>query len=202
MPIQVILFDIGGVFFKWKDRWLFSNIASRFGLFEQRLVDECKKEMPNLRLGKISEQEMWQKIGRQINSKELSNVNDSLIHDFFKSKIDINDSVFVVIKQLQKKNIKTGILSNTALPMHSAVEELIDMSYFDFLFLSYEIGMEKPDKGIFEHVTKKMPYSKEEILFVDDRLSNVNAAKNFGMKALHFTDTIHLIAYLNNLEIL
>ena len=105
MLIQVILFDIGGVFFKWKDRWLFGNIANRFGLPEQRLADECKKELPNLRLGKISEKEMWQRIGRQINSKELSNVKDSLIHDFFKSKINIDDSIFAVIKQLQKKNI-------------------------------------------------------------------------------------------------
>ena len=86
--------------------------------------------------------------------------------------------------------------------MHSAVEKLIDMSYFDYLFLSYEIGMEKPGKAIFEHVTEKIPHPKEEILFVDDRLSNVNAAKNFGIKAIPFTDTIHLIADLNDLEIL
>ena len=202
MPIQVILFDIGGVFFKWKDRWLFSNIADRFGLSEQHLADECKKELPKLRLGKISEQEMWQRVGRQINSKELSNYKDSLIHDFFKSKINIDDSVFVVIKQLRAKNVKIGILSNTALSMHSAVEELIDMNYFDFLFLSYEIGMEKPDNEIFEHVMEKMPHPKEEILFVDDRLSNVNAAKNFGMKAIHFTDTVQMIVDLDDLEIL
>ena len=202
MAIQVILFDIGGVFFKWKDRWLFSNIANRFGLSERHLTDECKKELPNLRLGKISEQEMWQRIGKQINSKELSNAGDSLIHDFFKSKINIDDSVFSVIKQLKKKNIRMGILSNTALVMHSAVEELIDMSYFDYLFLSYEIGMEKPGKAIFEHVAEKIPHPKDEILFVDDRLSNVDAAKHFGIKAILFTDTVHLIADLNDLEIL
>ena len=202
MAIQVILFDIGGVFFKWKDRWLFSNVADRFGLSEQRLAEECKKELSNLRLGKISEQEMWQRVGRRINSKELSNSKDSLIHDFFKAKINVDDSIFESIKQLKKKNIKMGILSNTALVMHSAVEELTDMSCFDYLFLSYEIGMEKPDKAVFEHVTKKIPNPKEEILLVDDRLSNVNAAKNFGIKAIVFTDTIHMIADLKDLGIL
>jgi hypothetical protein len=59
MTIQIILFDIGGVFFKWKDRWLFNNIANKFGLSEVDLSNECKKELPNLRLGKISEQQMW-----------------------------------------------------------------------------------------------------------------------------------------------
>ena len=202
MPIQIILFDIGGVFFKWKDRWLFSNIANRFGLSEQCLTDKCKKELPNLRLGRISEKEMWQRIGMQINSKELSNVNGSLIHDFFKSKINIDDSIFDVIKQLQKKNISMGILSNTALVMHSVVEESCDMSYFDYQFLSCEIGMEKPSKEIFKHVAEKLSHQKDEILFIDDRLSNVNAAKIFGMKAIHFIDTHHLIADLTDLKIL
>ena len=202
MSIQIILFDIGGVFFKWKDRWLFDYIANKFGLPEQCLTDECKKELPNLRLGKISEKELWQRIGMQINSKELSNVNGSLIHDFFKSKINIDDSIFIVIKQLQKKNISMGILSNTASVMHSVVEELCDMSYFDYQFLSCEVGMEKPSKEIFEHVTEKLPYQKYEILFIDDRLSNVNTAKNFEMKVIHFIDTPQLIADLTDLEIL
>ena len=48
MTIQIILFDIGGVFFKWKDRWLFNNIANKFGLSEVDLSNECKKELPNL----------------------------------------------------------------------------------------------------------------------------------------------------------
>ena len=202
MSIQIILFDIGGVFFKWKDIWLFGHIAKKFELSEWHLTDECKKELLNLRLGKITEKEMWQRIGKQINSKELSNVNNSLIHDFFKSKINIDDSIFVIIKQLQKKNISMGILSNTASVMHSAVKELCDMSYFDYQFLSYDIGVEKPDKDIFKHVSEKLSYQKDEILFVDDRLSNVNAAKNFGIRSIHFTDTIHLITDLTDLEIL
>jgi len=202
MSIHVILFDIGGVIVKWKDRWLYNDVAKKFGLSELLLADEGKKELPNLRLGKISEHEMWQRIGKKINSKELSDIKGSLIHDIFKARISVDDSIFVTIKQLQKKNIQIGILSNTTLVTHSIVEELIDMSYFDYQFLSYRIGWEKPDVKIFECVTDQIPYSKEEILFVDDKLSNVSAAKEFGMKAIHFTDTPQFIADLNSLEIL
>jgi len=67
------------------------------------------------------------------------------------------------------------------------------MSYFDYQFLSHRIGGEKPDVKIFECVTDQIPYSKEGILFVDDKLSNVSAAKEFGMKAIHFTDTHSLL---------
>ena len=85
---------------------------------------------------------------------------------------------------------------------HTIVEELIDMSYFNYQFLSYRIGWEKPDEKIFKYVTEQLPYSKEEILFIDDKISNVNAVKEFGIKAIHFTDTSQFIADLNSLEIL
>lgn len=202
MPIHVILFDIGGVIVKWKDKWLYNDVAKKFGLSEVLLANEGKKELPNLRLGKISEHEMWQRIGKKINSKELSNIKGSLIHDIFKARISVDDSIFVIIKQLQKKNIKMGILSNTTLVTHNIVKELIDMSYFDYQFLSYRIGREKPDVRMFEYVTDQMPYSKEDILFIDDKLSNVNAAKEFGIKAIHFTDISQFITDLNSLEIL
>ncbi len=202
MSIHVVLFDIGGVIVKWKDEWLYKDVAKKFGLSEVLLVNEGKKELSHLRLGKISEPEMWQRIGAKINSKELSNIKESLIHDIFKSRISIDESIFTIIKQLQKKNIKIGILSNTTLVTHSIVEELIDMSYFDYQFLSYRIGREKPDEKIFEYVTEQLPYSKKEILFIDDKISNVNAAKEFGIKAIHFTDTSQFIADLNSLEIL
>ena len=93
----------------------------------------------------------------------IGNIKDSLIHDIFKTRISIDDSIFIIIKQLQKKNIKMGILSNTALVTHSIVEELINISYFDYPFLSYLIDREKPDERIFEHVTDRIPYSKEGI---------------------------------------
>lgn len=202
MSIHVVLFDIGGVIVKWKDEWLYKDVAKKFGLSEVLLVNEGKKELSHLRLGKISELEMWQRIGAKINSEELSNIKESLIHDIFKSRISVDESIFVIIKQLQKKNIKIGILSNTTLVTHTIVEELIDMSYFNYQFLSYRIGWEKPDEKIFKYVTEQLPYSKEEILFIDDKISNVNAAKEFGIKAIHFTDTSQFIADLNSLEIL
>ena len=202
MSIHVVLFDIGGVIVKWKDEWLYKDVAKKFGLLEVLLVNEGKKELSNLRLGKISEPEMWQRIGAKINSEELSNIKESLIHDIFKSRISVDKSIFTIIKQLQKKNIKIGILSNTTLVTHTIVEELIDMSYFNYQFLSYRIGWEKPDEKIFKYVTEQLPYSKEEILFIDDKISNVNAAKEFGIKTIHFTDTSQFIADLNSLEIL
>ncbi len=202
MSIKLVLFDIGGVFFTWKDRWLFSDVAKRFSLSEMALTDECKKVFPALRRGRISEQEMWQKVGKEINVDVLSNVKDSLIHDFFKSRIVVDHNVLDVAEQLQKNGIHTRILSNTTAVMHSVVKELVDMKHFVHQFLSYEIGMEKPDECIFKYVMDKIPLIKEEVMFVDDRQSNIDAAKDFGMNTMHFVDSFKFVKDLRNLKIL
>ncbi len=202
MSIQLVLFDVGGVFFEWKDRWLFNHVANTFELSEMRLTEECKKMFSFMRTGKMSEKRMWEKVGRRINSDAIINANHSLIRDFFKSKIIIDDSVLEIVRELQKNGTRAGILSNTMAVMHSAVRELIDMKYFDYEFLSYKIGIEKPNEMIFKYVIEKTPFEKEEILFVDDRMSNIHAARNHGMNAVKFINSSYLNRDLKNSAIL
>ena len=52
MSIHVILFDIGEVIIKWKDKWFYTYVAKKFGLSELVLENEGKKELPNLRENK------------------------------------------------------------------------------------------------------------------------------------------------------
>lgn len=56
--------------------------------------------------------------------------------------------------------------------------------FFDHIFLSCELGMEKPDKRVFHAVTEQLNVPAEEILFFDDAEANCEAARQCGMKAL------------------
>jgi putative hydrolase of the HAD superfamily len=53
--------------------------------------------------------------------------------------------------------------------------------FFKYPFLSYEIGMVKPDPEIFEFVLATLPFEAREILFFDDNPECVTAAGNFGI---------------------
>ncbi|AIV83633.1 HAD hydrolase, IA, variant 3 family protein [Burkholderia pseudomallei MSHR3965] len=55
--------------------------------------------------------------------------------------------------------------------------------------LSFEVGVEKPDKRIFEHV--RNIYSNvrvDDFLLIDDNAKNVQSAKEFGFSSHHYTD--------------
>ncbi len=47
---------------------------------------------------------------------------------------------------------------------------------FAFRFLSFELGLVKPDAAIFDAVADQLPVPRRQVLFLDDNLINVNAA--------------------------
>lgn len=62
------------------------------------------------------------------------------------------------------------------------------LRYFRGYILSHEVGLLKPDAGIFEHALRKTASQPSETLFVDDQIANVEAARRMGIDAFQFLD--------------
>ncbi len=58
---------------------------------------------------------------------------------------------------------------------------------FDHLFISCEIGAQKPQPAYYPHIEKVLGLKKEEMLFFDDGLENVKAAYERGWHAEVYT---------------
>ena len=86
-----------------------------------------------------------------------------------------------------KERCKIGILSNLLICDKERLDKEVDLSKYDYVFLSFEIGYRKPDIRIFEYVQSKLPFLKEDILFIDDRKDNIETAKNFGWNVYQTT---------------
>lgn len=54
---------------------------------------------------------------------------------------------------------------------------------FDHLFFSCEIGWQKPHPAYYQHIEKMLAVEKKSILFWDDSLANIEAAREFGWNA-------------------
>ncbi len=59
---------------------------------------------------------------------------------------------------------------------------------FDAFISSCEVGMRKPDPGIFTLAMGIAQVSPEECIYFDDRLMLVQAAQNLGIRSLHHTN--------------
>lgn len=61
-------------------------------------------------------------------------------------------------------------------------------AYFNKHYVSFQLGMMKPDAAIYDHVIRDSGYVASEILFVDDSAANCDAARSRGMDACHVKD--------------
>jgi len=59
-----------------------------------------------------------------------------------------------------------------------------ECTYFDNVYYSHEVGMQKPDPAIYQLVLEDNGLLPEETLFVDDNTANIAAAKELGIKAV------------------
>ncbi len=91
------------------------------------------------------------------------------------------------IRELKGRGLRLGLLTNnvkefgehwrTMFPLEELFEEVVDSSH---------VGMRKPERGIYELTCSRMGIEPGEAVFIDDNLDNVQAARAYGMEAVHF----------------
>ena len=80
---------------------------------------------------------------------------------------------------------RVGCLSNTN-PIHWAHwAEWPFQEHFEHRFLSFELGMVKPDQELFAHVAASVGVAPGRVVFLDDNLVNVEGARSVGFEAAH-----------------
>ena len=103
-------------------------------------------------------------------------------YDYYLNKIDYYKDVRDYEISL-KDRCSIGILSNLLIIDKDRLNKQVGLENYDYVFLSYEFGLRKPDIRIYEKVQEQLPFKKENILFIDDNIKNVEAAKAFGWNA-------------------
>ena len=198
---KCILFDIGGVLVDWHMSWITSEVSKRFDIKEDLIISAFDEHLPKLDSGKIDELDFWHNIGIDTQSDLLQNNKESLWDTYFRKNAIPNHTVKKLSIDLKNNGFVIGIISNIEKVTHAVVDDWDMISHFEHKFMSYQIGFSKPDPRIYEHVIEKLPYSSDELLFIDDKLSNIKSAENCGIQSVHFTNLSNLQSSLNQFEI-
>jgi putative hydrolase of the HAD superfamily len=121
-----------------------------------------------------------------------TNVSDSEIDRIWNKLIlDIPLHRVKLVQEL-RKNYKVFLLSNTnSIHFDQYTHELFETygihltDLFDQVFVSHEIGIHKPDAGIYTHVLGNANIEASESVFIDDSLANIEAAALQGIRGIH-----------------
>jgi putative hydrolase of the HAD superfamily len=83
-----------------------------------------------------------------------------------------------------QRRVPIGCLSNmNALHWDFISAQSAVFDTFTYRFLSFELGMVKPDRELFDRIDESLPVSPDRVLFLDDNTMNVEAAAAAGFTA-------------------
>lgn len=92
------------------------------------------------------------------------------------------------VARLKESGFRTAILSNMPLAIRQYLESQCSwFPEFDHHTFSCDVGCIKPDRRIYDHSLEGLSLQPDEVLFLDDRSENIEAAENLGMHCLLFT---------------
>ena len=196
--IRAIIFDIGGVLIHTLDTSKHKKWERRFGLNEGKLYDIALQTGVALdaETGKVTEQEMFQRIADRtgLDEAELEEFKDA-----FWSSEQLDTELAAFLKSLRPR-YKTATLSNAWSDARSEVnrkfhlDELVDAQFF-----SAEEGVAKPNPQFYRIALDYLHVQPDEAVFLDDVWQNVDAARQLGMHAVHYKNTVQAIVDVRHL---
>lgn len=99
------------------------------------------------------------------------------------------------VLRVLKGQYHLSLLSNTNPAHYTKLRDRYTFfDYFDQLFLSYQIGVMKPDLAIFQHVLSHLQLEPAAVAFFDDGIQNVEAAREVGIQAFQVHSPDELMA--------
>ena len=183
--IKTVIFDFGGVLVRTEDPEPRRLLAEEHGM--------AYNELANLVYG--SDTSILATRGEITADEHKKAVMDSLglPHDSFQEfgdefwRGDLLDTHLIQFIDGLKEHYTTALLSNAWDDLRPLLSSLWDIEkVFDHIFISAEMGMAKPDPIIYQEVRKRLNQDPSELIFVDDFIENVLAARESGWHAIHF----------------
>lgn len=108
-----------------------------------------------------------------------------------------------IITKLHRHGYRLALLSDHGREWVDYIEhKFAHHKLYDRVFYSYEIGVCKPDARAYRYVLEKLEVAPEHCLFIDDKLQNVRAAEELGIRSLQFMSASALKDSLRELGVL
>jgi putative hydrolase of the HAD superfamily len=192
IPIRAVLFDYGLVLSGPPDPAAQQRLQELLHAGSTDFHDAYWKYRDDYDRGILTGAAYWSRVARELHQPLRSTVLDDAM---LTALIDADTAVWTQPNQpmidwaasLQRAGIRTGILSNLGDAMEAGIRARFDwIAAFDHHSFSHRLGIAKPDAAIYSHAAEGLGVPASEILFIDDREPNIQAARAAGMTAIPY----------------
>lgn len=205
MNFKAVVFDFGNVIINIDVPRTFQAFAE----LTSKPVKTIEKQIADNQLfqryetGKFTDDEfreiVRQTLGFPLSDKEIDEAWNALLLQIPPDRISL-------IKNIRKK-YPIYLLSNTnnihIIKSNQYIKRAFNTTLsdlFDKLYLSYEMGLWKPEKAIYQAVLNDLKLQPSEILFLDDNKANIESAKEMGIQTILVEPPTSIIEYFDEIK--
>ena len=183
--IKNVIFDVGKVLVEYDPdsymEWLGFDLKTRQAvnqaMFQNPLWEESDR-------GKLSTEELLEKF--IFNDKEYKE-EITKAYQTVGNTIELFPYSVAWIKELKQRGYRVYILSNYAEVTYEQTKEKMEfLPYVDGAVFSFQCKWIKPEREIYEELCRKYSIEPRESVFLDDRLDNIEQARNLGFFGIQF----------------
>ena len=190
-PLRAILFDFGNVLIRWDMRNIYGELFPSAQAVDA-FLDEIRFYEWNALMDKglpfsegvaraSSEFPHYAHLFRLFDERWLDTVREPI------------EGSVAIARRLKEAGHPLYLLSNISEEKFPQARKVHDfLSIFDEFILSSECGVVKPNPAIFKFALQRINRTPAEVVFVDDLIANVEAARGLGIESIHFLSPAQL----------
>jgi len=183
--LRGVIFDFGGVL--WDMRWAVAReLDQAHGLPRSSVFDTLYRTgtWEAVERGR-GDRLAWRRAAHRLLEERAGKPLPPL-HDEWQASQRAIEPNLQLVREL-RASCKLAILSNADISLRGRLEHELGIHHlFDDIVCSAEVGMAKPEAGIFTLAAQRLGLEPVACVFVDDLDTNVEAARQVGMEAVLF----------------
>jgi putative hydrolase of the HAD superfamily len=196
--INAVLFDFGMVLTTPPDPASWERLKAVFSADEASFHKAYWKHRDDYDRGTLKSHSYWLEVANDLHKPLGPEALRELIAADIALWTQPNQVMIDWAANLQRAGIKTGILSNMPDAMEVGIRDTFAwIENFDHHTWSHRLLLAKPEAAIYRHAAEGLALPPAEILFIDDREENIEAAVAVGMQAIQYTNHDTFVQEMN-----
>ncbi|MFD3533028.1 HAD family hydrolase [Streptomyces sp. NPDC058664] len=192
-----VLFDLFGVIAQHQSSEMRKVLVSTAGAPAPAFWDAYWRLRPPYDRGELTGPGYWREVGTVLGTRFDAARIGALIEADVSSWSGVDGEMVGLVEELAAAGGRLGLLSNIPPELATHYEAHHSwLSCFEVCGFSCRIGRAKPDPGAYAWCVRMLGGRPADVLFVDDREENVDAARAVGLRGALFTGVADLRATL------
>lgn len=196
--VKTIVFDVGKVIWNYQplSQTLRSSWAQSLGVTSEVIENLYLDVYAQFETNHLKLEDWFKTINPKVDPRPLIALIDQTFSDEPAFKSHLNQPLVDLISYFRSQKFSIGCLSNAEYFLAPFYQKWIS-PLFDYSIYSWEYQLRKPMPFIYKAIFNHGRWNPLEVVFVDNKLSNIVAAQKFGINAVLYKNYPDLVLALN-----